>query len=145
MYRTHHCNALRAANIGEQVKLAGWVHSRRDHGGVIFIDLRDREGLTQVVFRPEENPEVAEASHHLRDEDVIQVTGHVTARLPGTENPKLATGEIEVVASDSCVLNRADVPPFPLDDEVQRRSAPDLSLFRSAPPACRAICACAIA
>ena len=97
MYRTHHCNALRSANIGEQVSLAGWVHSRRDHGGVIFIDLRDREGLTQVVFRPEENAEVAKAAHHLKDEDVIQVTGRVAPRLPGTENPKLETGEIEVL------------------------------------------------
>ncbi|MGH8091883.1 MAG: aspartate--tRNA ligase [Chthoniobacterales bacterium] len=118
MYRTHHCNALRAANIGEQVKLAGWVHSRRDHGGVIFIDLRDREGLTQVVFRPEENAEVAQAAHHLRDEDVIQVEGRVAPRLPGTENQKLATGEIEVLPARLTILNRAEVLPFPLDAEV---------------------------
>jgi aspartyl-tRNA synthetase len=118
MYRTHHCSALRAANIGEQVKLAGWVHSRRDHGGVIFIDLRDREGLTQVVFRPEENAEVAKAAHHLRDEDVIQVEGRVAPRLPGTENPKLATGEIEVLPARLTILNRAEVLPFPLDGEV---------------------------
>ena len=118
MYRTHHCNALRAANIGQQVKLAGWIHSRRDHGGVIFIDLRDREGLTQVVFRPEENAEVAKAAHHLRDEDVIQVEGRVAPRLPGTENPKLATGEIEVLPARLTILNRADVLPFPLDGEV---------------------------
>ena len=118
MYRTHNCNALRAANIGEQVKLAGWVHSRRDHGGVIFIDLRDREGLTQVVFRPEENAEVAKAAHHLRDEDVIQVEGRVAPRLPGTENPKLLTGEIEVLPARLTTLNRADVLPFPLDAEV---------------------------
>jgi aspartyl-tRNA synthetase len=118
MYRTHHCNALRAANIGEQVKLAGWVHSRRDHGGVIFVDLRDREGLTQVVFRPEENAEVAKAAHHLRDEDVIQVEGRVSPRLPGTENPKLATGEIEVLPARLTILNRAEVLPFPLDGEV---------------------------
>ena len=118
MYRTHHCNALRAANIGQQVKLAGWVHSRRDHGGVIFIDLRDREGLTQVVFRPEENAEVAKAAHHLRDEDVIQVEGRVAPRLPGTENPKLATGEVEVLPARLTILNRAEVLPFPLDGEV---------------------------
>jgi aspartyl-tRNA synthetase len=118
MYRTHHCNALRAANIGEQIKLAGWVHSRRDHGGVIFIDLRDREGLTQVVFRPEENAEVAKAAHDLRDEDVIQVEGRVAPRLPGTENPKLATGEVEVLPSRLTVLNRAETLPFPLDAEV---------------------------
>ncbi len=118
MYRTHHCNALRAANIGEQVKLAGWVHSRRDHGGVIFIDLRDREGLTQVVFRPEENAEVAKAAHHLKDEDVIQVEGRVAPRLPGTENPKLATGEIEVLPARLTILNHAEALPFPLDAEV---------------------------
>ena len=118
MYRTHHCNALRAANIGEQVKLAGWVHTRRDHGGVIFIDLRDREGLTQVVFRPEENAEVAKAAHHLKDEDVIQVEGRVAPRLPGTENPKLATGEIEVLPARLTILNHADSLPFPLDAEV---------------------------
>ena len=118
MYRTHHCNALRAVSIGEQVKLAGWVHSRRDHGGVIFIDLRDREGLTQVVFRPEENAEVAKAAHHLRDEDVIQVEGRVAPRLPGTENPKLATGEIEVLPARLTILNRAEALPFPLDAEV---------------------------
>jgi aspartyl-tRNA synthetase len=118
MYRTHHCNALRAANIGEQIKLAGWVHSRRDHGGVIFIDLRDREGLTQVVFRPEENAEVAKAAHDLRDEDVIQVEGRVAPRLPGTENPKLATGEVEVLPSRLTILNRAETLPFPLDAEV---------------------------
>ena len=118
MYRTHHCNILRAPDIGEEVKLAGWVHSRRDHGGVIFIDLRDREGLTQVVFRPEENAEVAKAAHHLRDEDVIQVEGRVAPRLPGTENPKLATGEIEVLPSRLTILNRAEVLPFPLEAEV---------------------------
>ncbi len=115
MYRTHHCNALRAADIGQQVKLAGWVHSRRDHGGVIFIDLRDREGLTQVVFRPEENAEVAQAAHHLKDEDVIQVEGRVAPRLTGTINPKLPTGEIEVLPARLTILNRADVLPFPLD------------------------------
>jgi len=116
MYRTTHCNALRKTDIGQTVKLAGWINTRRDHGGVIFIDLRDREGLTQVVFRPEEHSQVAEASHGLRSEDVIQITGTVSARLPGTENARLATGDIEVIASELVVLNKAEVPPFPLDD-----------------------------
>lgn len=116
MYRTHHCNALRKTDIGQTVTLSGWVNSRRDHGGVIFIDLRDREGLTQVVFRPEEHPQVSEASHGLRSEDVITITGNVTPRLAGTENARLATGDIEVIASELKVLNKADVPPFPLDD-----------------------------
>jgi len=116
MYRSKSCNDLRKDHVGQTVTLCGWVNSRRDHGGVIFIDLRDREGLTQVVFRPEEFPQVAEQSHGLRSEDVIQVTGRVDPRLAGTENTKLATGDIEVIASELRVLNKAEVPPFPLDD-----------------------------
>lgn len=118
MYRTTSCNSLRKDHSGQTVTLAGWVNSRRDHGGVIFIDLRDREGLTQVVFRPEEHPQVAEASHGLRGEDVIQVTGTVSPRLEGTDNAKLATGQIEVIASELKVLNKSDVPPFQLDSKV---------------------------
>jgi aspartyl-tRNA synthetase len=119
MYRTHHCNALRAANIGEEVKLAGWVHSRRDLGGVIFVDLRDREGLTQVVFRPEENSEVTQRAHSLRHEDVISVRGQVAPRLTGQANPNLSTGEIEVVVDELTILNRSEVPPFPIEGEVK--------------------------
>ncbi|PYK94921.1 MAG: aspartate--tRNA ligase [Verrucomicrobia bacterium] len=118
MYRTHTCNELRKIDIGKQVTLAGWVHVSRDHGGVIFIDLRDREGLMQVVFRPEENAEVAKEAHHLRSEDVIEVTGRVAARVPGTENPKLATGDIEVIPNRLRILNRADALPFPIDAEI---------------------------
>ena len=117
-YRTHHCNELRKTDIGREVKLAGWVAVRRDHGGVVFIDLRDREGLTQVVFRPEENAEVAKQSHALRTEDVIQVSGRVAPRLPGTENPKLATGDIEVLPAQLTILNRAENLPFQLDAEL---------------------------
>jgi len=118
MYRTHHCNELRASDAGKEASLAGWVDSRRDHGGVIFIDLRDREGLTQVVFRPEESPEIAASAHSLRSEDVIKVTGKVALRLEGTRNQKLATGEIEVVAASLSILNRSEVLPFPIDGEV---------------------------
>jgi aspartyl-tRNA synthetase len=118
MFRTHHCDELRRSHLGRTVTLCGWVNSTRDHGGVIFIDLRDREGLTQVVFRPEENADAAAASHHLRDEDVIQVTGVVAERIAGTRNEKLATGDIEVVAASLVVLNKADVLPFPLDREL---------------------------
>ncbi len=118
MYRTHHCNELRLTHTNSTVTLAGWVQTVRDHHGVIFVDLRDREGVTQVVFRPEENSEAATASHKLRDEDVIQVTGHVSARLPGTENDRLETGAIEVVCTELNVLNRADVLPFQLDREL---------------------------
>ncbi len=116
MYRTHHCSQLRPADIGQTVTLSGWVNTNRDHHGVIFIDLRDREGMTQAVFRPEENPEAAAAAHKLRGEDVVQVTGVVAARLAGTENTKLDTGAIEIIATALHVLNKADVPPFPLDD-----------------------------
>jgi len=117
MYRTHDCNSLRKSDIGRQVALAGWVNVTRDHGGVIFIDLRDREGLTQIVFRPEENAQLAKQAHTLRSEDVIQVSGHVAARLPGTENPNLATGDIEIIPSELRILNRADDLPFPIDAE----------------------------
>src|SRR5438067_4010806 len=118
MYRTHNCNQLRKSDVGREVKLAGWVAVRRDHGGVIFIDLRDREGLTQVVFRPEENAEVAKRSHSLRAEDVIQVTGKVAPRLPGTENPKLATGDIEVIPNSLAIYNSAERLPYQLDTEL---------------------------
>jgi len=119
MYRTHDCNSLRKTDIGKQVMLAGWVNGTRDHGGVIFIDVRDREGLTQVVFRPEENAELAKQAHTLRGEDVIQVSGRVAARLPGTENPNLPTGDIEIIPNELRILNRADPLPFPLDAEPQ--------------------------
>ncbi|HEX4200366.1 MAG TPA: aspartate--tRNA ligase [Chthoniobacterales bacterium] len=115
MYRTHHCNQLRAADVGQTVELSGWVASRRDHGGVIFIDLRDREGITQIVFRPENYPEVAEEAHSLHDEDVIRVKGKVAPRLEGTANPKLPTGEIEVVVSELTILNQCAPLPFQLD------------------------------
>src|SRR6266513_5627031 len=118
MYRTHDCNSLRKTDIGKQVTLAGWVHVSRDHGGVIFIDLRDREGLTQVVFRPEENAELAKEAHTLGSEDVIEVSGRIAARVPGTENPKLATGDIEVIPNRLQILNRADALPFPIDAEI---------------------------
>jgi aspartyl-tRNA synthetase len=118
MYRNTTCNSLRREHIGQIVTLAGWVNSRRDHGGVIFIDLRDRDGMTQVVFRPEEYAAVAEASHSLRSEDVITLTGKVAPRLAGTENSKLATGDIEIVASELRVLNKAEVPPFPIDSDA---------------------------
>jgi len=107
MYRTHSCNSLRKIDIGKDATLSGWVHVSRDHGGVIFIDLRDREGITQVVFRPEENAQLA-----------IQVSGKIAARVPGTENSKLTTGEIELIPSQLRILNRADDLPFPIDAEI---------------------------
>ncbi|MDP0489813.1 MAG: aspartate--tRNA ligase [Verrucomicrobiota bacterium JB023] len=120
--RTHHCSELRSSDIGSEVTLIGWVKSARDHGGVIFIDLRDREGLTQVVFHPEVSKEMAELSHTLRDEDVVQVTGKVEARpeIDGkpTSNPDLPTGEIEVSATELKIVNKAAVLPFQLDKEL---------------------------
>lgn len=115
MYRTHHCNQLRAADVGQTVELSGWVASRRDHGGVIFIDLRDREGITQIVFRPEDYPAVAEEARSLHDEDVIRIKGKVAPRLEGTANPKLPTGEIEVVVSELTIWNQCAPLPFQLD------------------------------
>ncbi|QQY09261.1 MAG: aspartate--tRNA ligase [Candidatus Xiphinematobacter sp.] len=116
-YRTCSCGALRLTHVGIESTLCGWVDSRRDHGGVIFVDLRDREGKTQVVFRPEGGDAILkELAHSLHSEDIVQVVGRVTARLPGTENGKLVTGEIEVVASALKVFSRADVLPFLLDD-----------------------------
>jgi aspartyl-tRNA synthetase len=115
MYRTHHCNQLRAVDVGQTVELSGWVASRRDHGGVIFIDLRDREGITQIVFRPEDYPAVAEEAHSLHDEDVIRIKGKVAPRLEGTANPKLPTGEIEIVVSELTILNQCAPLPFQLD------------------------------
>ena len=116
-YRTHHCGELRRDDAGKRATLCGWVDSRRDHGGVIFIDLRDREGVTQVVFRPEEHEAVAQTAKGLRSEDVICVSGTIAPRLAGTENSKLATGDIEVVADQLEILNKAAVLPFPLGEE----------------------------
>jgi aspartyl-tRNA synthetase len=116
--RSHHCNELRESHIDQSVTLIGWVNSARDHGGVIFIDLRDREGLTQCVFHPDENPEVSALSHTLREEDVVQVTGRVSKRLEGSDNSKIATGVIEIVAKELKIVNKADVLPFQLDKEL---------------------------
>jgi len=117
-YRDCLCGALRPSDIGRTITLSGWVSSRRDHGGLIFIDLRDREGVTQVVFRPEIHAEAAASAHSLRSEDVITVTGDVVARLEGTENAKLPTGAVELLAASLTVLNRSEVPPFPMDERI---------------------------
>jgi aspartyl-tRNA synthetase len=117
MKRTHHCNELRPAHIGQTVKLTGWVHSRRDLGGVLFLDVRDREGRTQTVFDPSDLPkELFERAAALRSECVVAVSGKVRQRPAGTNNSKIATGEIEVMASGLEVLNAAEVLPFPVDD-----------------------------
>ncbi len=117
MKRTHHCNELRPEHIGQTVVLTGWVHSRRDLGGVIFIDIRDREGRTQTVFDPSDLPaELFERAAALRSECVIEVKGLVRRRPEGTDNPKIATGQVELAARELTLLNQADVLPFPVDD-----------------------------
>ncbi|MBI2929136.1 MAG: aspartate--tRNA ligase [Verrucomicrobia bacterium] len=117
MKRTHHCNELRPEHAGQTVTLCGWVHSRRDLGGVLFIDVRDREGRTQTVFDPSDLPkEIFERAAALRSESVIAVTGNVRQRPPGTDNSKIATGQVEVLARELEVLNTAAVLPFPVDD-----------------------------
>jgi len=113
--RSHYCGDLHAGLIDETVRLTGWVHRRRDHGGVIFVDLRDRGGLVQVVFDPD-RPETFAAAEQVRSEYVLAVQGRVRRRPEGTENPNMATGEVEVLASSLTVLNRAETPPFQLDD-----------------------------
>jgi aspartyl-tRNA synthetase len=116
MYKTDYCGELRVSDEGRQIVLAGWVHRRRDHGGLIFIDLRDSRGLLQVVFSPDEQAAHAVASE-ARGEYVLRVTGVVQRRRAGTENPKMPTGEIEVRATSATVLNSAKTPPFYINDD----------------------------
>ncbi|HSY20125.1 MAG TPA: aspartate--tRNA ligase [Candidatus Acidoferrales bacterium] len=117
MKRTHHCNELRPAHIGQTVTLSGWVHSRRDLGGLIFIDIRDREGRTQTVFDPSDlTPELFTQAAALRSECVVSLTGKVRHRPEGTNNAKIPTGEVEVGVTGLLVLNMAEVLPFPVDD-----------------------------
>ncbi len=126
MKRTHHCNALRPTDAGKNVTLVGWVDTKRDLGGVTFIDLRDREGVTQVVFRPDSK--VQETAQRLKTESVIEITGQVTARTPDTVNPKLATGQVEVVAASLVVHNACVDLPFPMEDDKADKVNEDLRL-----------------
>jgi len=119
MFRNHSCGELSKKHVGELVTLAGWVHRRRDHGGLVFIDLRDRAGLVQVVFNPGVSEEGYRVAEKLRHEYVVNVTGEVAKRPPGTENPKLATGEIEVIAQQAQILNSSKTPPFYINEEVE--------------------------
>jgi aspartyl-tRNA synthetase len=117
--RTDYCGALRAKDVGHKVVLLGWVATRRDLGGVVFLDLRDREGLCQVVARPEVSKEAHEAADAVRGEWVVAVTGEVVARAKDTVNPNLPTGEIEVLAASVQVLSEARTPPFPIEDGIE--------------------------
>src|SRR5439155_18946400 len=117
--RTHMCGAIRAGDAGADVALKGWVARKRDHGGVIFLDLRDREGVIQVVAHPEEPPSAVEIASRLRPESVIAVSGQVRRRPEGTANPELPTGEVEVAARAVEVLSESETPPFPLEDRIE--------------------------
>ena len=118
MRRTHHCWELDAADVDKEVVLMGWVHRRRDHGGVIFVDLRDREGITQVVFNPLVDKKIHAKAHAIRNEYVLAVRGKVENRPDDMINPKLKTGEIEVAATELKILNAAKTPPFLIEDEI---------------------------
>jgi aspartyl-tRNA synthetase len=117
MYRSHFNNDLRKSDIGSNITLSGWVHRRRDHGGLIFIDLRDRYGLTQIVFDPQSNKDVHAIAESLRPEYVISITGAVRARPDGMINNKLDTGEIEVIVEELSILNESKTPPFEIDQD----------------------------
>jgi len=121
LLKSHNCGELRKNHAGQKVTLAGWVHRRRDHGGKVFIDLRDREGVVQVVFNPQVSQDAYQVAGSLRSEYVIQVTGEISPRPEGTKNPKLATGDIEVIAKEAVILNPSKTPPLYIseDEEVE--------------------------
>ena len=119
MKRTHYCGELRKSDVGKKVTLMGWVHRRRDHGGLIFIDLRDRDGLVQVVFNPARDSIVHSVAHEVRSEYVLSAEGEVSVRPSGTENPKLPTGEIEVLVNSLEILNTSKTAPFSIDEETE--------------------------
>lgn len=121
--RTHYCGDLRQEHAGRDVTICGWVHVRRDHGGLIFVDLRDRSGRVQVVFDPTAGGKIMESAHRLRTEFVVEVSGEVSLRPKGTDNPGLPTGEIEVRAKALLVLNDAATPPFSVEDESDAAEA----------------------
>ncbi len=111
----HYCGVLNASHVGEQVELYGWVHRRRDHGGVIFLDIRDRTGIVQVVYDPD-TEESFQTADRVRNEFVLRMSGKVRPRQDGAENPNMATGEIEVLGHELEILNPSATPPFQLDE-----------------------------
>ena len=123
MLRTHTCGQLRAKDVGNEVTLAGWAHRRRDHGALIFINLRDREGIVQVVFDPSVSQEAHQIASQVRSEYVLQATGQVVRRPAGQENPEMSTGEIEVLVHTIKILNEARTPPFYIQDEASGEEA----------------------
>jgi len=119
LLKSHSCGELNKEHVGAKVTLAGWVDRRRDHGGLIFIDLRDREGIVQVVFNPETSKQCHQIASEMRSEYVVRVSGEVAPRPQGTENPKLATGDIEVIAQDTEILNPSKTPPFYISEDTE--------------------------
>src|SRR5262245_9146983 len=113
--RTHYCGQVTKTSLGQEIQVTGWVHRRRDHGGIIFLDVRDRAGMVQMVFAPEKKALFTQAER-LRDEYVVQVKGRVRERPEGTVNAHLATGEIEIDAEALVIFNRAEALPFPIDE-----------------------------
>jgi len=116
--RTHNCNSLTATDVDKEVVLYGWVQTRRDHGGLIFVDLRDRTGITQIVFHPEVDPRVHDLGHHLRSEYCLGIKGKVIKRPSGMENTKIATGAVEVDVMDFDVFSKSKTPPFLIEDNI---------------------------
>jgi aspartyl-tRNA synthetase len=119
LLKSHSCGELRKQHIGQVVTLAGWVHRRRDHGGMVFIELRDSKGIVQVVFNPQTAPEAHQVAGGLRNEFVVQIVGEVVLRPEGTMNTKFATGEIEVIARKVVILNQSETPPFYINEDVE--------------------------
>lgn len=119
MLKTHSCGELNKRHVGTKVTLAGWVDRRRDHGGLIFIDLRDREGIVQVVFNPETSKSCHTIANEMRNEYVVRVSGEVALRPPGTENPKMPTGDVELIAQNTDILNPSKTPPFYINEDVE--------------------------
>jgi aspartyl-tRNA synthetase len=117
--KTHFCGELRKEHVDKNVELAGWVNRRRDHGNLIFIDLRDSRGLVQVVFNPASAPNAHAVADQVRPEYVIQVKGNVAARRSGTENLSLPTGEVEVQAREAAILNPSKTPPFYINEDTE--------------------------
>ena len=128
MKRTHHCAELTSADIAATASLEGWVDTIRDQGGIIFVDLRDRKGITQIKLEPHDNAAIGEQLKHLKPESVIGVSGRVSQRPEGTENPNLPTGQVEIVADELVIHNIAATPPFPLDDAGGDKVNDDLRL-----------------
>ncbi|HXV83753.1 MAG TPA: OB-fold nucleic acid binding domain-containing protein, partial [Candidatus Binatia bacterium] len=117
--RSSYCGQPRTDELGKEMTLFGWVRSRRDHGKVIFVDLRDRSGICQIVFNPEVDAVSHEKAKQLRSEDVIAVRGFLSKRSPETINPDLATGEVELMGKELRLLNASQVPPFTIEDETE--------------------------